>query len=143
MSKHNLGSEELSAAQILGGCETKPRRKAGERLLEKKVFDFFVGAGELVWRQVDCGFAGVADVVTKDAIYELKDRLPRRSYQQALGQLQLYKNYLNPCARMGIICNGTNMSPRKLEKLESLTGVAVLVWQDPPYQPRFRRSDPR
>lgn len=118
------------------------RRAAGRRAyrrreaeLESAVVEYFSGAGQVVRRQVDCGFAGVADIVTDDTIYELKDWLTRRTYYTAIGQLLGYRNYLNPFIGVGVICNGTNLTRRKLEKFERLNGVRVMVWGNPPCMP--------
>ena len=120
-----------SVREIFGmGREVRFKREAREAQLEASVIDFFSGHGSSVRRQVDCGYAGVADVVTKDMIFELKDKLTRRTYQQALGQLLLYKNYLGPDFGTAIICNRSAL--RKLPQLERLTGVRVIVW-NPPY----------
>ena len=55
-----------TAQEIVGGLGLTPRRKyrLREAELQRKVVDAFAGAGLLVWSQVDCGFAGIADVVT-------------------------------------------------------------------------------
>lgn len=118
------------------------RRSAGRRAyrrreaeLESAVVEYFSGAGQVVRRQVDCGFAGVADIVTDDTIYELKDWLTRRTYYTAVGQLLGYRNYLDPFIGVGVICNGTSLTRRKLEKFERLNGVRVMVWGNPPCVP--------
>lgn len=124
-----------------GGAE----RELRERLLEDQVVDYFTGAGIPVRRQVYCGEAGWADVVTDDTIFELKDILSsRRVLQQALGQLFLYKRYLDHCAKTAIICNSSKI-PR-LGQIVRLTGVEVYVWQGgdsflvtgPPWRPPFK-----
>jgi hypothetical protein len=114
------------------------RRREAE--LERAVVEYFSGVGRAVRRQVDCGFAGVADIVTDDAIYELKDWLTRRTYYTAVGQLLGYRNYLDPFIGVGVICNGTNLTRRKLEKFERLNGVPVMVWGNPPCLPFARRE---
>lgn len=114
----------------------RSKREAREAQLEAAVVDFFSGHGSSVRRQVNCGYAGVADVVTKDTIFELKDKLTRRTYQQALGQLMLYNNYLGGDFRTAIICNGSTL--RKIDRLERLTGVNVIVWNPPYGRPRGR-----
>jgi hypothetical protein len=115
-----------------------PRRQYQRREaeLESAVVDYFSGAGQLVWRQVECGFAGIADVVTEDAVYELKDWVNRPTLYQALGQVRGYSRYLSQhlrrVLREYIICNGTSLSARKREKFEALHDVSIVVWGDPP-----------
>lgn len=126
----------LTAKEIIGGpgmMPPRPLRQYREAALERAVFDFFSGAGQMVRTQVYCGPAGFADVVTEGVIYELKDWLTRRTYYTAVGQLKGYRNYLNHDLDTAVICNGTNLTPRKLQKFETLYGVPVIVW-DPPYK---------
>jgi hypothetical protein len=117
-----------------------PRRKyrLREAELQRKVIEAFASAGHLVWSQVDCGFAGIADVVTEDAVYELKDWVNRPTLYQALGQVRGYSRYLSQhlrrVLREYIVCNGTSLSARKREKFETLHGVTIMVWEDPPYR---------
>ncbi len=131
MRKKQTAVAGPTADEITGRVGRAPRRQEREKRLERAVVEFFSGTGQLVRSQVNCGFAGVADVVTADTIYELKDRLSRKNYYQALGQLLGYRNYLDPFAGMAIICNETPLSRMKIEKLERLNGVAVLVGSPP------------
>lgn len=129
----------------LGQSTPAPRRKyqLREAELQRKVLEVFADAGQLVWSQVDCGFAGRADVLTNDAVYELKDWVDRPTLYQALGQVRGYSRYLSQhlrrVLREYIICNGTSLSTRKLMKFEDLHGVPIIVWGDPPCMP-FRPS---
>jgi len=141
MDSHGRQSSAPTAEEIVGGPGMTPKQRTlpprrqyrrREAELERAVIEYFAGTGLLVWSQVDCGFAGFADVVTEDAIYELKDWITRRTFYQAVGQLMGYRNYLNPALRPFIICNGTSLSVKKLQKFETLHGVPVLVWE-PPY----------
>jgi hypothetical protein len=128
-----------TAREIVGGPGLMPRRKyrLREAELQRAVVDAFAGAGRLVWSQVDCGFAGVADVVTEDEVYELKDWVTRRTLYQAIGQVKGYSTYLSRLLervlRPYIICNGTSLSTRKREKFEDLHGVPIIIWGDPPW----------
>src|SRR5215218_503760 len=60
--------------------------------------------GIAVDEQVGCA-AGAADLVTarRDAIYEAKLFLSRKALQQAVGQLVLYRQAINPAARAIIV----------------------------------------
>jgi hypothetical protein len=130
-------------AEEMVGRPGMNQRRYREAALERKVYDFFAGAGQFVRTQIDCGPAGRADVLTRDILYELKDKLHRRTYYQAVGQLQGYKSYLNLTGAyegvlrqdmgVAIICNETSLSDRMLQKFECLHGVPVIVW-DPPYK---------
>lgn len=116
-------------------------RSFAEAELEKAVVDLFSGAGSSVRRQVPCRF-GRADVVTNNAIIELKDTLSRRSLYQAVGQLTLYRPQLNPSAKMVIVCLKSKVRP--LHEWAGEAGIEVFEWAefkctvnlvsyDPPY----------
>jgi hypothetical protein len=137
-----------TAEEIVRGPGMTPRQRTltprrqyqrREAELERAVVDYFSGAGQMVRRQVDCGFAGIADVVTEDAVYELKDWVNRPTLYQALGQVRGYSRYLSQYLRRVlreyIICNGTSLSARKREKFEALHDVTIVVWGDPPCRP--------
>lgn len=111
------------------------RRQAREAKFERELVDLFSGSGTFVRRQVDCGLAGRADVVTDDAIYELKVELNRRTLQQAMGQLMLYRPHINPSARLVIACLYSRVE--HLHEKARLSGFDILLC-DPPY---FTRED--
>jgi len=115
----------------------KPRL-ARESLLEDKFVDLFSGAGMSVKRQVPCRF-GRADVVIGNIIFELKDKLTRRSLQQALGQLMFYK-YDFPSARMAIVCNSSSVP--HLHDAARQAGAEVYAWLDIKRNPQCIICDP-
>lgn len=143
MSSSRRDPEGPTAAEIVGGAgmrrerrtcrPEKPRRQYREAALERAVLDMFSGAGQFVVNQVYCGVAGRADVVTAYCIYELKDRLTRRSFYHAYGQLHGYRRHINPGKHIAIICNETNLSESTLREFEDIWGVPILVWGNPPY----------
>lgn len=153
MGKRKERKPELTAPtaeEIVRGPGMTPRQRTliprrqyqrREAELERAVVDYFSGVGQMVWRQVDCGFAGIADVVTENAVYELKDWINRPTLYQALGQVRGYSRYLSQhlrrVLREYIICNGTNLSVRKREKFEALHDVTIVVWGDPPCRSRW------
>jgi 16S rRNA G966 N2-methylase RsmD len=102
-------------------------RFSPEAELERNFVDLFSGAGSMAWRQVPCP-AGRADVVTKHAIVECKDKLTRTTLQQAIGQLHLYKVHINPYAQLAILCNLSRV-PHMHEHARK-SGVAIFEWQD-------------
>lgn len=146
-----------TAEEIVGGTGILPKRKwrqLREAALEREVAAFYRRAGYVVLTQVDCGFAGVADVVVgKTAggrfiplfVFELKHKLSFRTYHYAHGQVRNYSNYLDTVCMLrsdsryldmfsgaGIICRETSLPRRRLDKLEALNGVGISVW-NPPY----------
>jgi hypothetical protein len=75
--------------------------------------------------QVRCD-SGIADVVTENEIYELKHKLDRTTFFQALGQVLLYRQSINPRARALVVCR-TSIVP-ELHALANRMGVEVLLW---------------
>lgn len=75
--------------------------------------------------------SGELDVVTADrtVIYEIKYRLSRRALYQALGQVLLYRQCLNPAARAIIVGYATPDTFALLPSIEAL-GVEVMVWEE-------------
>ena len=133
-----------TAEEIVGSPRMWPkqkRRQLREAALEREVAAFYRRAGYVVLTQVDCGFAGVADVVIGKVVggrlipqfvFELKDKLSFRTYHQAHGQVRGYSNYLDMFSGAGgIICNETSLTRRRLDKLEALNGVGITVWNPP------------
>jgi hypothetical protein len=102
-------------------------RANDEAVLENAVLDLFSGAGMFVRQQVPCP-AGRADLVTKNAIFELKAYLNRRSLHQAIGQLTLYRPHLNPSAELVVVC--IKSSVRGLHERAREAGIEVLEWPD-------------
>jgi hypothetical protein len=116
-----------------GGRHPRAERLAREAELERTLIDVFSGAGMIVRRQVPC-LTGIADVVTDSTIFELKDALDRRSFQQAIGQLILYRQALNPMARTAIVCNSSSVP--HLHDAARRIGVEVFIWSD------IKRTEP-
>lgn len=114
-------------------------RANDEALLESAVVDLFSGAGMFVKQQVPC-LAGRADLVTKNAIFELKAYLSRRSLHQAIGQLTLYRPHLNPSAKMVVVC--IKSSVRRLHERAREAGVEVLEWSDIKRNPNLILRNP-
>lgn len=85
--------EELD--EYRGGFEAK---------LQREFVSHLRNLGISVQTQVRCD-SRVADVVTEDKIYELKHRLNRASFFQALGQVLLYRQSINPDAGVALICS--------------------------------------
>lgn len=125
----------LDAVKEIFGRPSRRQYRAREARFERELIDLFSGAGAPVRWQVDCGDAGRADVVTDDAIYELKVVLNRRTRHEAMGQLLSYRQHLNPSARMVIACLHS-----KVEHLHEKTrrlGFDIMLC-NPPY---FTRED--
>lgn len=88
-----------------------------------------LGQGIPVSRQVDC-FAGTADIVTPDTIYEIKYTLSGHALFQAIGQVLLYRAAINPAARAVVVGVVDDRTTRLIPLIQSI-GVDVLPWPNP------------
>lgn len=75
--------------------------------------------------QVACE-VGIADIVTSDTIYELKERLTRSAFFKAIGQLFCYRQRINPTAKLAIVCSYSDI--RNLHQVAEELGIEVIEW---------------
>ncbi len=73
--------------------------------------------------------AGIADIVTPSAIYEVKLWLTRDTLFEAIGQVLLYKQSIDP-SRQAIIV-GVNLGIESLIPTVNKIGIEVELWQMP------------
>lgn len=85
--------------------------------------------GLIVKQQVYCT-NGRADIVTSEAIYEVKAFLTRNNIYKAIGQLFSYQRSINPTANVFIIgCKPRNQSEQEIDaSLATSPGIEVIVW---------------
>jgi hypothetical protein len=87
--------------------------KSVKRILERDIEEWFcqaLNANRIAHRrQVPCP-AGIADVVTEHAIYEVKFRLTRNILFHAIGQLTAYRECINGKAELAVVY--THMSSK-------------------------------
>jgi hypothetical protein len=102
-------------------------RVGSEAKLEREFAAHLRNLGISVQTQVRCD-CGIADVVTENRIYELKYRLDRASFFQALGQVLLYRQSINPNADVTLVCK-VSIVP-ELHQFAKNMGVQVLVWRN-------------
>lgn len=82
---------------------TPPVREASDEAALVQAFTaHLVQEGHRVALQVPCA-VGIADVVTEQAVYEVKYWLTRQNFVSALGQVQLYRAAINPRLRAVIV----------------------------------------
>jgi hypothetical protein len=104
----------------------KPMAK--EKRLEKEFGESLSDQGILVQYQVHCEY-GIADIVTPDAVYEVKASLSRGDIYRAASQVLLYRNCINPSARAIIVGYPNNEEPVNIEIATAL-GIEVIVCRD-------------
>lgn len=98
------------------------RRQQLERAIEEALCDHLSGQGKEPKRQVVCG-AGIADVVTEDAVYEVKAYLGvREPFFKAVGQATLYRQAIDPKKRAVIV--GPNPD-KELRSFAEQAGIEV------------------
>lgn len=108
--KENLGSGSVST----------------ERDIEISFAGYLREKGLNPRRQVQC-WCGTADIVTDDAIYEVKKNLDRESLFRAIGQVLLYRMAINPIAAPKIVTNQI-LAPQEVISTANAIGVDVIQW---------------
>lgn len=108
-----------------------PRGKLrSEPALRTAISTWLQGQGIALASKKLCA-AGEPDLLTSDhsVILEVKHQLHRKALYQALGQVLLYRQSINPAARAVIIGYGTEDTPTLAPLIERL-GVEVRCWDD-------------
>jgi hypothetical protein len=80
----------------------KPKRKTLESELQSLIGEGLKNQGISVQYEVACD-AGIADIVTPDAIYEIKLNLNPDMLFKAIGQVLIYREQINPSAKAFIV----------------------------------------
>lgn len=99
-----------------------------EKELEDDIARSLAENGLTVHRQVSC-VDGIADIVTNDAIYEIKEPLTRDSFFKAIGQVLIYRNALNPRLRAVIVYQTAIGNIKSIHKEAEQLGIEVLQWK--------------
>lgn len=90
-------SKGMAERERLDYGKKKPGRP--EKKLEALIGKSLEDQGISVRYQVPCS-AGIADIVTPDAIYEVKTDLYSNKLFEAIGQVLIYRQLINPSARV-------------------------------------------
>lgn len=106
----------LASEPVLGMC-------VSEESLESMLSEYLTAHSKRNRRQMS-NAAGVADIVTDDAIYEVKLHLTRSKYLKAIGQVLLYRQAINPGLRAVVV------GPKGEEELptELAAQIGVETW---------------
>jgi hypothetical protein len=107
---------------------TKNLADGPEKVIEKAFGKQLEGQGISVSYQVRCEH-GIADIVTPDAIYEIKAYLDRESLFTAIGQVLSYRTCINPTARAVVVGQQPGWKPVHTQIAQSV-GVEVIIWND-------------
>jgi hypothetical protein len=107
-------------------------KKIAKQILEKQIVEALIerlkNQGISAEPNVIC-MAGIADIVTPSAIYEVKLWLTRDTLFEAIGQVLLYKQSIDP-SRQAIIV-GVNLGIESLIPTVNKIGIEVELWQMP------------
>lgn len=110
------------------GREKKEKKPAREKRIEREFGKRLSDQGIPVKYQVQCEY-GIADIVTPNAIYEVKAALSRSDIHKATSQVLLYRKCINPNAKAVIV--GCPYDNEKVEiELAQALGVDVILWED-------------
>jgi hypothetical protein len=96
-----------------------------ERGLEDRIVKSLKAQGHRVRRQVYCR-AGIADIVTNDAVIEVKYYLSSDKLFEAVGQVLMYRHVINPSARAVIVVASIDRHA-PVEVAREL-GVEIIEW---------------
>lgn len=120
----NKTKEEVEQAR------KQPQRplEDSEEKIEKALGERLEAQGIRVRYQVLCAY-GRADIVTPDAIYEIKRFLTKRALHEAIGQVLAYRASLNPLARAIVVGCQYKGTPVDIQ-LAWAAGVEVMVWNE-------------
>jgi hypothetical protein len=119
--------------------ERSPQPSMAKPALLEKDLELAIGKsleaqGAIVQHQVRCP-SGIADIVTSDAIYEIKRELEASTIFSAIGQVLIYRQEINPQAKAYIV-GYRHTSQFRAEQVEFIKstakslGVEVLFWDD-------------
>lgn len=115
-------------AEKLREEKQEPTRKQIEKDIEVAFSERLKQQDIEVRRQVRCP-SGIADIVTPNAIYEVKAELTHRELRHAIAQVLSYRVYINPTAKVYVI----GCKPKKEEIMYDLTealGVEIIIWDE-------------
>jgi len=97
----------------------------GEKDLEDEFLKYLKSKTVSCKRQMRCK-AGIADVVTVEKIYELKGVLTHSNFYKAVGQVQVYRQAINPEAGMVILCHVSSVP--HLHPHAHHLGIEIIEW---------------
>ena len=104
-------------------------RPAGNKeALEKEVYEFLQQDGQQPRRQV-CLSCGRADIVTKSAVYELKDTLTRDKLFNAIGQVLIYRQEIDKALKAVVVGRPSTDHVSDIILLAAQLGVEVWQWK--------------
>jgi hypothetical protein len=125
-----LPNGSKSVKHIAAQCvERRARRSVrNESEIESAIAADLRRQGYAVRQQVRCT-AGIADIVTDDAIYEVEQFLDRAALFMAAGQVLIYRQAINPALRAVVIALGVDSTAKGMLSAIAGLGVEVQIWK--------------
>ncbi len=87
--------------------------------------------------EVSCS-TGRADIVTDDAVFEVKHLLTRDELSRAIRQVKRYRDAIDPCKRAIVIGKESTEDIDDLIRFAQSEGVEVAFWQEPQMKGKFQ-----
>ncbi len=108
-----------------------PKKKALENELQSLVGGNLEKQGIPIQYQVPCD-AGIADIVTPKAIYEIKLSLNPDMLFKAIGQVLVYREQINPLVKAFIVGYKGKHSSQQMKAIQETAkklGVEIIFWE--------------
>lgn len=117
------------ASLPITGRSPRPSKSEIEKSIENTLANDLRSLGLAVKQQVQC-VNGRADIVTNEAIYEVKAFLTRDCLYKAIGQLFSYQAKIDPSAKLFIVgCKPEDRHKQDLEvNIAESLGIEVIIW---------------
>jgi hypothetical protein len=106
----------------------KQKRSQIEKEMLNELEAFLNLAGIRVRRPVYCGYMGYADLVTDCCVYEAKVRLTSNTLKAAVGQVTIYRNYIDRSLSRVVLGKVTKYTGEAIPYIAD-EGVSVLGWR--------------
>ncbi len=122
----NCPGGAISKKSIALRFEIEVSQEKLEAQLESLIVEELAVRGDNPRRQVRCA-AGTIDILTDNAVYEVEFQLHRSKVFEAVGQVLLYRQAVDPSLRAVIVGNWASNSASLIPFAEKL-GVEVWIW---------------
>lgn len=121
LTPDGLKSEKRIAERFRSKKEAPAKAEAA---IEASLALLLAEQGKAPRRQVACA-AGIADIVTNEAVYEVKAVLSRDAMFSAVGQVLMYRAAINPALLAIVVGRSPDLS---LSRFAKSLGVGVMDW---------------
>lgn len=129
LAKQGIEVTSQMASGLIAGQDYRTLLIRTEKQLQTAFVEYLEAQGEACQIEVNCS-VGRADIVTADAIYEIKHPIDREGLFKAVGQVLLYRAAINPSLRAVIVF----LEPQTDDFQPYIdavlaTGIEVILWR--------------